>query len=164
MTNEIPLMILASVALLACGNAGLLDGLPNSVTRVDGIMLLLFFCIFMRYTFAQAKALPEGETAAGEGGAPMRPMPAWKACLMIVVGLVGLVWGGDIFVDSASSLARRCGMSQAVIGLTIVALGTSLPELATSVVAAVKGHPGLAVGNVIGSNLFNILLCWGLHQ
>ena len=81
---------------------------------------------------------------------------------MIVLGLAGLVWGGDIFVDSASGLAERIGVSDAVIGLTIVAMGTSLPELATSVVAAMKGRPGLAVGNVIGSCLFNIFFVLGV--
>ena len=82
--------------------------------------------------------------------------------MYVVVGLAALVWGGDKFVDGASGIASGLGVSDAVIGLTIVAAGTSLPELATSIVAAVKGKPGLAVGNVIGSNIFNVLMVLGL--
>ncbi|MDE5705792.1 calcium/sodium antiporter [Muribaculum sp.] len=165
MTNEIPLVVLASVALLACGNGHLLDGdMTDMVTRVDGILLLLFFAIFMRYTFSIAKASPStpDSEVQQESVQPTVSMPMWKACGMIVLGLAALVWGGDVFVDSASSLARAMGVSDAVIGLTIVAAGTSLPELATSVVAATKGRPGLAVGNVIGSCLFNIFFVLGL--
>ncbi len=165
MTNEIPLVVLASVALLACGNGHLLDGdMTDMVTRVDGILLLLFFAIFMRYTFSIAKAAPShSEPEPRQETSQLEvPVPMWKACGMIVLGLAALVWGGDIFVDSASSLARPMGVSDAVIGLTIVAAGTSLPELATSVVAATKGRPGLAVGNVIGSCLFNIFFVLGL--
>ena len=169
MANEIPLMVLASLALLACGNSALLDGMPNILTRVDGIMLLLFFAIFMRYTFAQAKKCgPQGESCADVDDTKDKPqakMPSlWKSILLIVIGLAGLVWGGDIFVDRASSLASALGVSDAVIGLTVVALGTSLPELATSVTAAIKGHPGIAVGNVIGSCLFNILFILGVSS
>lgn len=185
MANEIPLMVLASLALLACGNASLLDGEPDAMTRVDGIMLLLFFAVFMRYTFTQAKksdlrvAPPDGspkitagftasadasrgDTSFTETGNPGKIIPLWKSVLLVAIGLTGLVWGGDIFVARASSLASALGVGQAVIGLTVVALGTSLPELATSVTAAVKGHPGLAVGNVIGSCLFNILFVLGV--
>ncbi len=165
MTNVIPLVVLASVALLACGNGHLLDGdMTDMVTRVDGILLLLFFAIFMRYTFSIAKAAPShSEPEPRQETSQLEvPVPMWKACGMIVLGLAALVWGGDIFVDSASSLARAMGVSDAVIGLTIVAAGTSLPELATSVVAATKGRPGLAVGNVIGSCLFNIFFVLGL--
>ena len=160
LSNEMPLVILCSVALLACGNTGLLDGLPDAVTRVDGILLLLFFCIFMRYTFSQAKAVPEG-AAATEPGKPTKEVPMWRALVFIALGLGALIWGGDIFVDSASSLASEIGVSDAIIGLTVVALGTSLPELATSVVAAAKGHSDIAVGNVIGSCIFNILFVLG---
>lgn len=166
MTNEIPLVMLSALALLACGNAHLLDGDPtDAVTRVDGILLLLFFAIFMRYTFSIAKETPAPATAT-----PQEPAPAtaavqpgiWKSAGMIIAGLAALVGGGDLFVDSASALASRLGVSDAIIGLTIVAAGTSLPELATSVVAAVKGRPGLAVGNVIGSCLFNIFFVLGV--
>lgn len=171
MTNEIPLVILSSVALLACGNSSLLDGTQsNTVTRVDGILLLLFFCIFMRYTFAQAKKLPaipgDVETAVAATQevqhAEKKAPSMLKSIILIAVGLAGLIFGGQLFVDSATDLATEFGVSQAIIGLTIVAVGTSLPELATSVVSAIKGHPGLAVGNVIGSCIFNILFVLGL--
>lgn len=169
MSSEMPMLILSSVLLWVIGNSVLLDGTSsNIVTRVEGIMLLIFFGLFMRYTFAkahvhQAAKNPEPdpiETRSREisrdGG-----MPMWRSVVYIVAGLAGLVWGGDRFVDGASELARGLGVSDAVIGLTIVAAGTSLPELATSVVAAVKRKPGLAIGNVIGSNIFNVLLILG---
>lgn len=159
MNNELPLVILSSVALLAIGLGPELGaGVSRVVTRPDGILLLLFFVIFMRYTFAQAKngvAEPSGPAAAA-------PMPLWKSVIYVLAGLGALVYGGDRFVAGASGIARALGMSDTLIGLTIVAAGTSLPELATSVTAAVKGKPGIAVGNVIGSNIFNIMFVLGL--
>lgn len=168
LTREIPFVVLASTALLAAGNKGSLDGGENIVTRVDGIMLLLFFMVFLRYTFSQATKVPD--SASEEKGISesketeetgKKEISLWRALLMIGGGLAALIWGGDIFVDNASRLAFSIGISEAVIGLTIVAVGTSLPELATSVVAAIKGHSGMAVGNVIGSCLFNILFVLG---
>ncbi len=160
MTREIPMVVLSSAILLVFGYSSLLDGGTDDViTRVDGIMLLVFFALFLRYTLASAKGEPTADlTGQSETG---RNMPVWRSLIYIVLGLAGLIWGGDRFVDSASAIARTLGVSEAVIGLTIVAVGTSLPELATSVVAAVKGKPGLAIGNVIGSNIFNILLILG---
>lgn len=159
MANEIPLVIVASLALLAIGSSQWL-GMAGAreVGRPDGILLLLFFAIFMRYTFAQAKA---GGESAGESSSSA-VMPLWRALLWVVLGLGALVYGGDRFVAGASGIAKSLGMSEATIGLTIVAAGTSLPELATSVVAAVKGKPGMAIGNVIGSNIFNIFMVLGL--
>ncbi len=168
LTREIPFVVLASVALLAAGNKVWLDGGENVVTRVDGIMLLLFFMVFLRYTFSQATKVPD--SASEEKGISesketeetgKKEISLWRALLMIGGGLAALIWGGDIFVDNASRLAFSIGISEAVVGLTIVAVGTSLPELATSVVAAIKGHSGMAVGNVIGSCLFNILFVLG---
>lgn len=165
LSNEIPLVILSSIALLAIGFGPLLgDSGVREVTRTDGILLLLFFAIFMRYTFAQAHSGLETKTdnsVAGEiSSQPVMPM--WKSILWVVGGLAGLVYGGDRFVAGASGIAKALGMSEAVIGLTIVAAGTSLPELATSVAAAVKGKPGIAIGNVIGSNIFNIFFVLGV--
>lgn len=158
MTNEIPLVILSAVALLAIGCGVVLD--PGSgaayVTRVHGILLLLFFCIFMRYVFAQSKK-PDTSDAT-----QIKQMGIFKALVYVVLGLAGLVIGGDRFVAGASGIALNMGVSEAVVGLTIVSAGTSLPELATSIVAAVKGRPGMAVGNVVGSNIFNIFLVLGL--
>lgn len=161
MTNEIPLVILSSLALLAMGNAPLLDDASTPVlTRVDGIVLLLFFMIFMRYTFAQAKSTPAGDPVESESSSK-KEMPMWKSVLWVIGGLAALIYGGDRFVEGASGIASRLGVSDAVIALTIVAAGTSLPELATSVTAAIKGKTGIAVGNVIGSNIFNIFLVLG---
>lgn len=155
-TNEIPLVLLSSLALVACASDVVLDGgVGNVIGRGDGILLLLFFAIFMRYTFSIAKSSGE------ESGEQIKLMPIWKSLLFIVLGLAGLIVGGQLFVDGASGIARSLGVSESVIGLTLVAGGTSLPELATSVVAAVKKKPGIAIGNVIGSNLFNIFLVLG---
>lgn len=158
MTNEIPMVVLSSLVLLVFGYSGRLDGGENVITRVDGIMLLVFFVLFMRYTFASARNMATDTESKDDAKSAM---PVWRAVVYIVLGLAGLIWGGDRFVDAASSISRSLGVSEAIIGLTIVAIGTSLPELATSVVAAVKGKPGLAIGNVIGSNIFNILLILG---
>lgn len=155
-TNEIPLVLLSSLALVACASDIVLDGgVGNVIGRGDGILLLLFFTIFMRYTFSIAKSSGE------ESGEQIKLMPIWKSLLFIVLGLAGLIVGGQLFVDGASGIARSLGVSESVIGLTLVAGGTSLPELATSLVAAVKKKPGIAIGNVIGSNLFNIFLVLG---
>lgn len=163
MTNELPLTLLSSVVLLAMGNAVILNGTSESVlTRVDGILLLLFFAIFMRYTFAQAHALPEPEAdPAAQDVSQKPPMSTVTAIILVVAGLAGLVGGGNRFVAGASGIASGLGVSEAVIGLTIVAMGTSLPELAASIVAALKGKSDLAIGNVIGSCIFNAFFILG---
>lgn len=163
MTNELPLTLLSSVVLLAMGNAVVLNGASESVlTRVDGILLLLFFAIFMRYTFAQAHALPEPESdPAAQDVSQKPPMSTAKAIILVIAGLAGLVGGGNRFVAGASGIASGLGVSEAVIGLTIVAMGTSLPELAASIVAALKGKSDLAIGNVIGSCIFNAFFILG---
>lgn len=158
MTNEIPLVILASLALFVIGSSSYLGGGAPVISRVDGILLLLFFAVFMRYVFSQAKNSNSQEGEIKEE----KPMAIWKAIAFTLIGLGALVFGGDRFVAGASAIAAGLGVSQAVIGLTIVAAGTSLPELATSVVAAIKGRPGLAVGNVVGSCIFNIFMILGL--
>lgn len=155
---ELPLNLLAALALLAIGNATILDGAPASeLSRVNAILLLLFFAIFMRYTFSQAQATPSEDDDQVED----KPMGLPRAIIMIILGLVLLIVGGNLFVDGASYLAGLLGVSQSIIGLTIVAIGTSLPELATSIVAATKGKSDLAVGNVIGSNIFNTFFVCG---
>lgn len=158
MCNEIPMVVLSSLILLALGTQTFLDpGSSNIISRCQGIFLLIFFLLFMRYTLAQAKMQPAGADKTDE----KPPMGFPKAILWVLLGLAGLIWGGDRFVDGATGIAKGFGVSDAVIGLTVVAAGTSLPELAASVVAACKKMPGLAVGNVIGSNIFNILLVLG---
>lgn len=161
LNNEIPIVVLSSVVMLTMGCAPMLDGTPERVlTRVDGILLLIFFLLFMRYTFATARRTTDTDPAATT--AENRQNYGWgKACLLIAGGFAALIFGGDRFVDGAASLARAIGISNAVIGLTIVAAGTSLPELATSIVAARKGENGMAIGNVIGSCVFNIFFILG---
>ena len=115
----------------------------------------------MRYTFSQAKnASPEDPSA--QQASSKSPMNIWKAIGMVILGLAALVFGGDRFVAGASGIAKSLGMSEALIGLTIVAAGSSLPELATSIISAMKGKTGIAVGNVIGSNIFNIFMVLGI--
>lgn len=159
LTNEIPLVILSSLAIAFVGLDTVIDGArESSVSRIDGLMLLLFFCIFMRYTFSVDGPMPDDQNQESADDI----MPAWKAALFIVGGLVGLILGGEMFVEGASGIAAKLGVSEAVIGLTIVAAGTSLPELATSVVAALKGRQGIVIGNVVGSCLFNVFFVLGL--
>ena len=157
LSKEIPLVVLASLALAFMANDILLDGgASNVISRIDGLVLLAFFLIFLRYTFAIARN--GGDEAEGE---KIKEMPIWKSVLFILGGLAGLIYGGQLFVDGASGIASSLGVSESIIGLTIVAGGTSLPELATSVTAALKKNSGMAVGNVIGSNLFNIFFVLG---
>lgn len=158
MSKEIPLVILSSLALTFFANDCLLDGAStNIISRIDGLVLLCFFMIFMRYTFSIAR---NGEES-GNGEEKVKMMPVWKSALYIVGGLAGLIFGGQFFVEGASGIARSLGVSESIIGLTLVAGGTSLPELATSVTAALKKNSGIAIGNVIGSNLFNIFFVLG---
>lgn len=155
--KEIPLCILSGIALFICANDILLDGGTENVLSItDGLILLCFFAIFLSYTFAIASN--GSQTDEGE---EIREMPIWKSVLFIIGGLVGLIMGGNFFVEGASGIARNLGVSESVIGLTLVAGGTSLPELATSIVAALKKNPEIAIGNVIGSNLFNIFFVLG---
>ena len=156
--KEIPLCILSSIVLLICANDVLLDhGSENIISTTDGLLLLCFFIIFLGYTFAIAFKGAKEE----EEGEEIKQLPMWRSTLYIIGGLGALVAGGSFFVDGASGIARSLGVSESVIGLTLVAGGTSLPELATSIVAALKKNPEIAIGNVIGSNLFNIFFVLG---
>ena len=155
LSKDIPLCLLAALVLFICANDQLINGLSaNSISRSEGLLLLCFFAIFMGYTFAIAH---NGQTETSD--IPL--LPVWRSTLYIIGGLAGLIYGGQCFVDGASGIARSLGVSESVIGLTLVAGGTSLPELATSVVAALKKNPEMAVGNVIGSNLFNVFFVLG---
>lgn len=156
LSKEIPLCILASVVLFICANDVLINkAATNTISSSDGMLLLCFFLIFLGYTFAIA------HNGSSEGESEIKDMPVWKSVLFIAGGLAGLVYGGQFFVSGASEIARSLGISESIIGLTLVAGGTSLPELATSVVAALKKNPEMAIGNVIGSNLFNIFFVLG---
>lgn len=156
LAKEIPLCVLSSIVLFLCANDILLDGgAANIISRSDGLMLLCFFAIFVGYTFAIAK------NGASEEEGEIKSFPVWKSVLFILLGLGALIGGGQLFVNGASGIARSLGVSESIIGLTLVAGGTSLPELATSVSAALKKNPGIAIGNVIGSNLFNAFAVLG---
>ena len=136
----------------------------NEISRSDGIILLTCFLIFMIYTFQSAKKqglMPTQEEIEDNKELPKDYSKLWRNLTFIVLGLACLIVGSNLFVDAASYIAHRYGVRQSVIGLTIVAGGTSLPELATSVVAAYKGRSAIAIGNVLGSNVFNILLILG---
>lgn len=168
--KDVPCALVASVVLLMmCQNDWV-------ITRLDGAILFVFFLVFMQLTIkgatsAQPVAQPvqgeptQGQTAqeaAADEASAKQPMKGWLAGLWMVVGLAALIGGSNLFVGGATEVARALNVSDAVIGLTIVAGGTSLPELATSVVAAKKGNSGIAIGNVLGSNVLNILFILGL--
>jgi cation:H+ antiporter len=156
--KEIPLSLLAALLLGVMANDRLIDNSDTStLSRIDGLVFLAFFIIFMYYSFGIAKRI-EGI----DDHMPQKQYGLLKSLLLIIAGLAGLGAGGNWIVGSAVHIASRLGVSQSLIGLTIVAVGTSLPELATSAVAAYKKNAEIAVGNVIGSNIFNIFFVLGL--
>ena len=144
---------------LILGVCALIRPLPLTAGgRGDGVAMLVLYILLIGYTIRQARRSgPPAEETAGR-----RPMAGWLMAVMIAGGLAGLIFGGELFLDSATSIARKLGVSESVIALTLVAGGTSLPELASSVVSLVKGKSDMALGNVIGSNIANILLILGL--
>lgn len=146
---EIPYMIFVTLLMLAEGYTG------NSINFMEGIILWVAFLVYMVYLFVMAKDKKE-EIPKEE-----KPKPVWKLILFTIIGIVLVVWGSDVTVDAATAIASRAELSEKFIGLTIVALGTSLPELFTSVSAALKGKADIAIGNIVGSNLFNILFVVG---
>ena len=160
--KDIPFVLLASIVIFALAMDSLLGTGSDVISRGDGIALLAFFTIFMFSTLKLAErgvVVPEQDESEPSEA---KPQALWLTLLFLVIGLVALIGGGELFVNGASGIARGLGVSDAVIGLTLVAGGTSLPELATSVMAARKGQSGIAIGNVIGSNLFNIFFILGL--
>lgn len=153
---EVPLSLLAAVAVYLVAADISLDGSAiNFISRSDALTLLLFFSIFLVYNLTLSKKNPEEEHFDTE------EYPIWKGILFLLLGLAGLVLGGKLIVDNAVEIAEALGLSERVIGLTIVSIGTSLPELATSVVAVRKKNVDIAIGNVVGSNIFNIFLVLG---
>ena len=152
--KDIPFALVASALLLIM----CLDG---DISRLDAGILFVMFLIFMYMTLKGAKkqGADAEEAIEGEG---KKPMATWLSAVWILVGLLCLIGGSNLFVEGATAVATNLGVSEAVIGLTIVAGGTSLPELATSVVSARKGNSGIAIGNALGSNVFNILAILGI--
>ena len=156
--KEIPYSLLAVITLGLMANDQVIDGDATSLlTRIDGLVLLGFFAIFLYYSFGIAKAI-EGM----QEHMPAKTDGVAKSILLVITGLIGLTLGGKWIVDGAIAIAGSFGMSESLVGLTIVAVGTSLPELATSAMAAYKKNIEIAVGNVVGSNIFNIFFVLGI--
>ena len=147
---DIPFMIAISVIFLLLGWDG-------TITRVDGLVLIALFVTYIGYMIWEA-------LHSNEEGDEIKESPVWKMLLSTAIGLGLVVWGADVAVGAATKLAQIFGMSERFIGLTVVALGTSLPELFTSVTAARKGNADIAIGNIVGSNIFNILFVVGLSS
>ncbi len=156
--KEIPVLVLITLAFAALLSDKIFGLAENIFTRQDGVVLLLFFCIFIYYLIGMARKKDTNE----EENKDEKPVKLAKALLMIVIGLFGIVLGSDFVVKGASEIAATFGVSQRIISLTIVALGTSLPELVTSVIATKKGEYDIAIGNIVGSNIFNIGIVAGL--
>ena len=156
--KEIPVLVLITLAFAALLSDKIFGLAENIFTRQDGVVLLLFFCIFIYYLIGMARKKDTNE----EENKDEKPVKLVKALLMIVIGLFGIVLGSDFVVKGASEIAATFGVSLRIISLTIVALGTSLPELVTSVIATKKGEYDIAIGNIVGSNIFNIGIVAGL--
>ncbi|MBR0543503.1 MAG: calcium/sodium antiporter [Bacteroidaceae bacterium] len=157
MRFELPLCIFVSVLLLLL-TFNCFNGSASSLARLDGILLLLVFALYMLYSFARDRKEAAVAADNGDGGS------LWKAVLKVVGGLALLITSCDFFVDNAVSVAKSFGVDNAFISLTLIACGTSLPELAASVAAAVKKNTDMALGNIVGSNIFNITLILGLSS
>lgn len=163
--RDFPISILSTVLVFAAAGAGSvfsgqlwktgMDANAGSVGQITGIVLVVLLLGYIVYLVMDAKKHPEAESPSGK-------QPLWKCILLMASGLILIIAGGQMVVYSAKEIARFLGMTETLIGLTIVAVGTSLPELVTSVIAARKGETGLAVGNVIGSNIFNLLFILGI--
>lgn len=161
--KEFPFALLGAFVLIVLGlDTKYHNYTENVLTRADGIMLLVLLGIFMYYLIELALTARKEGTEEEDDEIKSYPIP--KSILLSVIGIVGIVLGGDWVVDSATDIALDWGMSQSLVGLTIVAVGTSLPELVTSIVAARKGESDIALGNVIGSNIFNIFFVLGISS
>ncbi|MBQ7204782.1 MAG: calcium/sodium antiporter [Muribaculaceae bacterium] len=162
--RDIPFLILATIFVSIIASDSIVPGIKeNTLNRLDGIVLLILFVGYMGWTVVQKgkdpkKAMEEADEEATSSLTGKHPVLLWG---IAIVSLVALIFGGNMFLDSAKSLAKAWGISDAVIAITIVAVGTSLPELVTAVIAASKKNPQLALGNVIGSNLFNLMFILG---
>ena len=161
--REIPMMLLATIATIVMAADRMVDGDAPYLDRGDGIILLLFFSVFLYYTLGelirQRADHPVHEDLVSSDLPGVGPRIAvTRDSLLALAGLGALLYGADLTVDGATSLARSLGVSDTIIGMVVVAVGTSLPELAAGLVATLRGHMELAIGNVVGSNVFNLLL------
>ncbi len=162
--RDIPFLIIATIFVALIANDSIVPGIKeNTLSRLDGIVLLVCFIAYMCWVIVQKGKNPKQaiEDADEEAKSSLAGKNPWLLWGIAIVSLVVLIFGGNLFLDSAKNLARAWGMSEAVIAITIVAVGTSLPELVTAVIAATKKNPQLALGNVIGSNLFNLMFILG---
>lgn len=160
LSRDIPFSLLAAVVLAVCGLDIWINGTNGVISRSEGILMLCFFIVFMVYSFMTAKRDDEPDVQQPqEVGTKKRAI--WIDIVMIIGGLAGLIFGGDLFLEYAVIFARDLGLSEAVIAVTLMAGGTSMPELITCVIAAAKNKGQLALGNVIGSNVSNIFLILG---
>lgn len=161
--RDLPFLTAVSVLLLLLTSDRLLGlGEVDAIGRIDGIVMLLLYIALIRYTIRAERRTAAQATQTTQTEKPQRSRSLWLIVVMIAGGLAGLVFGGELFLDSATAIARALGVSESVIAITLVAGGTSLPELASSVVSLLKGKSEMALGNVIGSNIANILLILGL--
>lgn len=161
--RDIPFGVATSLLLLVLAmDSWFKAGAVDRIGRLDGILMLVIYLLLMTYTIRATGRTAPADSPADGSQPQKRPMAGWLMAVMIIGGLAGLIFGGELFLDSATALARRMGISESVIAITLVAGGTSLPELASSVVSLIKGKSDMALGNVIGSNIANILLILGL--
>ena len=155
LSRELPFNLLASIVLILVSGSMLIGGGENEeISRYSGLILLCFLAVFIRYTFSISND-------SEESNKDIKSVSNWKIVFYIIVGLASLIFGGKLFVGGATEVARLLGLSEAIIGITIVSAGSSLPELAVSVNAARKGNAGIALGNVLGSNILNIFFILG---
>ena len=158
--RDLPMCLLSSVVLWAACSTNVLDGTNiNIVSRSNGVIMLALFVgfLYMTITASRSEVVP----AEKEEQESSKPLPLWLALIMLLGGFAGLIYGGELFIDNITEIARALNVSESVISITIVAAGTSMPELATSVVAMIKGRKGIALGNVVGSNISNVFLVLG---
>jgi cation:H+ antiporter len=162
--REIPMMLLGTTAALIMGFDSVLGLGADVYDRADGLILLLLFLVVLYYPVGDFVKGRNAKAAAreAEGATTATPEGLARNAAITLIGLVGLVWGADLTVDAAASLARAFGVPEVIVGLTVLAFGTSLPELVASMIATVRGHAELAIGNVVGSNIFNLLLVFGV--
>lgn len=163
--RDIPIGIIVALLVFLLANDAIIPGITeNDMSRVDGILLLVFFIVYMAVVILKKGEKPKEAIAEAdeETKSSLAGKNVWLLCGIAAASLAALLWGGNMFLDGAKNLAKSWGMSEAVISITIVAVGTSLPELITAVIAAFKKNPQLALGNVIGSNVFNMLMILGV--
>ncbi|MCR5313696.1 MAG: calcium/sodium antiporter [Bacteroidaceae bacterium] len=162
--NDVPFVVLSSLVIaIATLDTFISDGETCKISRSEGLLMLCLFAIYLSYTLAIAKG-GQGAQEGQDENSNIKEMPLAKSIVFIIGGLAALIFGGNLLVNGATGIATTLGVSQSIIALTIVSIGTSLPELAASVMAAKKGDTAMALGNVVGSNIFNIFFVLGISS